>query len=155
VQPIGTLLGMPIPSDPASLALGLLATTVGLLAGWCVPAARLLGPLFAPALAGFRLDGGFAGLVVRPALSLAAAADRADSVIHRTVLDVGRAALRIAGAARSLDERGIDRLIAALVAGIRALSGRVRALQGGLVSRELLITVGGIATFVALLLVIR
>jgi NADH-quinone oxidoreductase subunit L len=61
----------------------------------------------------------------------------------------------VAHAARVVDERGIDGLIRALVGGVSGLGGRARTLQTGLVSRELVVTLGGVALVVAVLLVIR
>jgi len=158
VRPIGSLLHVPIPGDPTSLVLDLVAAVAGLLAGWLIPLSSLFG-LFGPARAwaatGFPVGGGFDGLVARPALAVALLADRTDGAIHRGVRGVGRAALAVAHAARVVDERGIDGLIRALVGGVSGLGGRARTLQTGLVSRELVVTLGGVALVVAVLLVIR
>ncbi len=114
------------------------------------PAGRLLGPARGRAETGFRVDGGFAGLVARPALALARLADRLDRGIDAGVRAAGRGALALAGtvdgldardhaggsrasaglrlalagAARRGDERGIDGLIAALVRGTGPRPGR-------------------------------
>jgi NADH-quinone oxidoreductase subunit L len=69
------------------------------------------------------------------------------------VVGVGRAGLSIAYVSRLIDERGIDGLIAALVRGTRELGGRARKLQSGLVHRELLIAVAGVALIFALLVI--
>ena len=121
--------------------------------GWFVPAGRLLGPLRGFAETGFRIDGGFDGLVAGPALATARALDHLDRGIHAAVLGVGRAGLAAAHASRLVDERGIDGLIGALVRGTRELGGRARMLQSGLVHRELLIAVAGVALLFALLVI--
>lgn len=148
--PIARLVGEDIPRNLPAAGLGLTLALGGLLLGWVVPAGRLLGPLREPAEGGFRL-GGFDGLVARPALALARAADGLDSGIHRGVLDVGGAALALARAARLTDDAGIDRLIAALVRGTRELGGRARELQTGLVHKELLLAAAGAALILAFL----
>ena len=62
-------------------------------------------------------------------------------------------AIAAAHASRLVDERGIDGLIAALVRGTCELGGRARKLQSGLVHRELLIAVAGVALIFALLMI--
>ena len=180
MRPIGALLSLPIPENVASTALALLAAVAGLLMGWSVPIARLLGPVRAPAEAGFRVAGGLDGLVVRPALALAALADRLDGAIlrgtfavgrgargvariadrvdagdHAAVVGVGQASLALAALSRRIDEGGIDRAIAALVRGTRTLGAQARRLQSGFVSRELVVAVGGGALLVVLLILLR
>ena len=177
VQPIGALLETEIPEDALAVVSGLAAAGAGLAVGWLAPAARLLGPLRTPALSGFRVDEGLDGLVARPALAIARAADRLDSAIHAAVLAAGHRALRVAGVAarrdaaihaavndvgaaalavghatRFSDEAGIDRLIADLVSGTRRLGARARLLQTGLVHRELLVAAAGTALVLLLVL---
>ena len=151
LEPLARLAGAEIPGDYLSMALGLGAAGAGLALGWFFSADRLLGPLRAPAERGFRFAGGFDGLVVRPALAVARALDGLDNGIHGGVLSAGRAALAVAGASRSTDERGIDGLIGALVRGTRKLGGRARELQSGLVHKELMIAVGGGAVLLVFL----
>lgn len=178
LPPVAQLLGAELPETALLVAaLGLVAALVGLALGWVFSAERLLGPLFGPAERGFRLGGGFDGLVARPAfalaraldtfdrgihvgvlgagaaaLSVARAADLIDRGIHAGVLAVGPAAVAVADASRATDERGIDGLIAALVRGTRDVGGRAREIQSGLVHRELLLAaVGGALVFVALI----
>ena len=157
LAPLGELLGAELPGFGAILdpiaALGVAAALVGLVVGWLVPAGSLLGPLRGPAARGFRLGGGFDGLVARPALAVANAADRLDEGIHVAVLGVGRAGLYVARAARLTDEAGIDRLIAALVRGTRRLGDRARELQSGLVHQELALAVAGVALIFVLLVI--
>lgn len=150
-EPLARLLGEGIPGSLVAAALGLALALGGLLVGWFVPAGRLLGPLRVPAERGFRVGGGFDGLVAKPALAVARAADLFDRGIHAAVLGVGRASLAVAGATRLTDEAGIDRLIAALVRGTRDLGGRARELQTGLVHRELLLAAAGAALILAFL----
>lgn len=155
VGPLGGLLGAELPQfglsallAPASV-LGLAAAVVGLAAGWFISAGRLLGPLRGTAADGFRVAGGFDGLVARPALAVARATAEADRGVHALVLAVGRGGLAAAEATRLTDERGIDGLIRALVRGMRELGGRARRLQSGLVHKELLLAaVGGALIFV-------
>ena len=170
VEPIGRLLDVEVPEDVAGLLLGLAAAGTGLVAGWFIPAGRLLGPVYGPALAGFRVRGGVVDVVVRPAMLLARAGDHLDrrihagiltagrwalgvaaggraldTVVHAAVVGVGAAAMSTARASRFSDEGGIDRLIAALVDRTRRLGVRARRLQTGLVHRELLVAAAGTA----------
>jgi NADH-quinone oxidoreductase subunit L len=152
LPPVANLLGAELPEETLLVAaLGLVAALAGLALGWVFPAGRLLGPLFGLAGRGFRIKGGFDGLVARPALALALALDALDRGIHAGVVAVGSAALAVADASRATDERGIDGLIAALVRGTRDLGGRARELQSGLVHRELLLATVGVALVFALL----
>ena len=153
LQPLAQLLGTQPPKGLLVAATGLLIGVAGLVLGWLVPAGRLLGPLRVPAERGFRVGGGFYGLVARPALAVARGADALDSGIHSGVLGAGRLGLAVAGAARRFDERGIDGLIAALVGGTRSLGARARTLQSGFVHKELLLAVvGGAVIFLVLTL---
>jgi len=93
--------------------------------------------------------------VVRPALALARLCDEVDSAIHRGVCSIGRAGLAVARAAAWTDERVIDGVIREFVVGTRGLGGRARRLQTGLVSRELVFTMGGVALVAALALIVR
>ncbi len=149
---VAGLLGVEPPETALLVAaFGLVAALAGLALGWALPAERLLGPLFGLAGRGFRVGGGFDGLVARPAFALARAVGALDRGIHASVLAVGSAALVVAGASRETDERGLDGLIKALVRGTRSLGDRARELQSGLVHRELLLAaVGGALVSVAL-----
>lgn len=138
------LLGAPAPEETLLVgAAGLVAALVGLALGWALPGFRLLGPLLGPSERGFRVGGGFEALVARPALAVARALDRFDRGVHALVFGMVRASLALAGASRVADERGIDGVIRALVRGTRDLGGRARALQSGLVHKELLLAAGG------------
>jgi len=160
LAPLGGLLGAELPGFGLSVLLGLApvmglaAALLGLLVGWLVPAGRLLGPLLRPAERGFRVGGGFDGLVARPALALARASARFDDgVVHGAVRAFGHFGLAVAGATRLADDSGIDGLIGGLVRGTRALGGRARALQTGLVHKELLLAAAGTALIFVLVLV--
>ncbi len=152
--PLGELIGAEIPQHLLAAVLGLVLAFSGLALGWFMPAGRLLGPLRPAAEAGFRIGGGFYGLVARPALAVARACSRFDDgVIAAVVFAVGHAALAVAGAARISDDRGINGLIFALARSMRELGGRARTLQTGLVHRELLLAVvGGALIFVLLVI---
>lgn len=155
VEPMGRILGVPVPAGLPATALGLAMSFAGLAAGWWVGTAAPFGSRQSWVAAGFRLNGGFDGLVARPALRLATGVDRADAVIHRGVIGVGHLGLRIAGRVRESDELAIDGAIVALVRSV-VQSGRLaRRLQSGLVSRELALTVAGAAAIVLVLLVVR
>jgi NADH-quinone oxidoreductase subunit L len=154
LPPVAGLLGAELPETALIIAaFGLVAALVGLALGWALPASRLLGPLYGLAGKGFRIGGGFDGLVARPALALARGLDTLDRRLHVGVLAVGSAALAVANASRTTDEKRIDGLIAALVRGTRDLGGRARELQTGLVHRELLLAAAGGALVFALLVV--
>ena len=154
LPPVADLLGIVPPEETLLVAaLGFVAALSGLVIGWAFPAERLLGPLSGLAGRGFRVRGGFDGLVVRPALAFARALDALDRGIHAGVLAVGSAALAVASASRATDDEGIDRLIAALVRGTRELGSRARKLQTGLVHKELLLATVGVALVFALLIV--
>lgn len=143
--PLAGLLEREMPFGLLTALLGLTLALAGLALGWFVTADRMLGPLRGAAEQGFRVGSGFDGLVARPALALAHTADAMDRGLHAGVLGVGKMSLGVAGAARATDERGIERLIAALVRGMRRLGRRVRRLQTGLVHRELMLAVFGVA----------
>jgi NADH-quinone oxidoreductase subunit L len=150
---VADLLGAGAPEETlGTAAVGLVAALAGLALGWALPASRLLGPLFGPAETGFRVGGGFDGLVARPALAFARLLDTLDRGIHAGVLAVGSAALAVANASRATDDKGIERLIAGLVRGTRELGGRARELQTGLVHKELLLAAVGGALVFALLI---
>lgn len=176
--PIGRMLGEEIPDDVVSVVLGLLAALTGLLVGWRVPAARLFGPVSNTLVAGFRIGGGWAELVVWPALMVSRGADRMDRIIHAVVHGAGHWALEIASQSRVTDERahrGVELIgwlslrvarasqsldrnrIGGLIAGIVSQTWRLgllaRQLQTGLVHRELLIAVGGAAAVLIIALV--
>ncbi len=153
LPPIAELVGAEAPEEEViSAALGLVAALTGLALGWTLPASRLLGPLSRVAGQGFRVGGGFDGLVAQPMLAFARTLDSLDRGIHAGVLAVGSAALAVAAASRATDDKGIDRLVAALVRGTQQLGSRARELQTGLVHRELLLaTVGGALVFALLI----
>jgi NADH-quinone oxidoreductase subunit L len=160
VGPLGGLLGAELPGFGLAALLGLASATGlaaavgGLLVGWFVPAGRLLGPALGFAAEGFRIAGGFDGLVARPALALARLLARFDEgVVHAAVRAAGRGGLAVAGWTKLADERGIDGIIAALVRGTRRLGGKARELQSGLVHRELLLAVAGGALVFVLLVI--
>jgi len=155
VRPVADLLGLPVPENTLSAWLDVAAAVAGVLAGSLFPIGHLLGPARPWAAIGFRVGGGFDGLVVRPALALARLCDEVDSAIHRGVCSIGRAGLAVARAAAWTDERVIDGVIREFVVGTRGLGGRARRLQTGLVSRELVFTMGGVALVAALALIVR
>lgn len=68
---------------------------------------------------------------------------------------VGEFALTVSRIVWWLDERGIDGVIASLVRRVQVLGVGVRGLQTGLVSRELVLAIGGTGAFVVFLLVAR
>lgn len=177
LRPLGTVLAVEIPKDLVSTLMGLVAAVSGLALGWAVPSGRRPGPARAWAAVGFRLGGGFTGLVARPALALARTAAALDRRIEAFIRRVGRGSLAVAGMAdavdgrdhaaaeglgwstlalaarsRRTDERDIDGLIMGLVRSTRDLAGRVRRLQTGLVHRELALAAGGGGLLLVLLL---
>ncbi len=141
-SPIETLLGLPAPEAEATRAmlLGLLAASGGLALGWLVPARRLLGPVYPWARRGLVVAGGLTAWVGRPAMAIARGCERLERRLYAAVLGAGRASLAMARLVRRGDERGIDGLIFALVASVRAWGGRARTLQSGLIHRELAIS---------------
>ena len=178
VQPLGRLVGAPIPADTLAFALGLPAAVLGLAAGWLWEVENAFGRARGRVEAGFRLAGGFDGLVVRPVLALARSTDRLDRALHAGMLAAGRAGLGVARAARALDgrdeaavvavgrgslalargaarldDRGIAALVAGLAGAVRDLGGQARRLQTGLISRELAFALAGIAVLVVVLLI--
>lgn len=153
VEPIVRLIGRELPGDLLVASFGLVTALGGLALGWFVPAGRMLGPLRETAARGFRIAGGFDGLVARPALAVARASDALERGLYAAVIGAGRLGLAVARATRLGDERGIDGLIFALVRGTRTLGGRARELQTGLIHRELLIAVAGGALILAFLVV--
>ena len=175
---IDRLLGVPVPEGLAATLLGLTAAVLGLLVGWSLSVERLPVQARQTLLNGFRLDGGLAGLIGQPLLALANRCDRCDRIVHTAVLGIGNRALGLsvmgrklddgihggvdrvglaslmtAQVSRTLDQQGLDGLIADLVAQIRRISGLARRLQTGLVHRELLLAVAGAAIVLLLVLI--
>ena len=124
----------------------------GLALGWFIAPARLLGPLLAPARNGFAVAGGIDGLVVRPAMAVAAACERLERRLFDTVLAVGRINLSFGHAAHSTDTNRIDTAIFGLARRMILAGTQARRLQSGFIHRELALTVIGIALIVAVLL---
>lgn len=155
VQPIARMLGLAVPGNLVTTVVDLAVAIAGLAAGWFPLRVPLPARAERWASEGFRVHGGFAGTVVQPVMAMAALTDRMDSTIHRGVLAVGKGGLALASASRTMDERGIDGMIQALVRDVRATGMRTRRLQTGLVSRELALSVGGIGLLIVLLLILR
>jgi NADH-quinone oxidoreductase subunit L len=179
--PIGAMLGLAGAETEGggAMLLGLLATAGGLALGWLVPAPRLLGPVYPWARRGLAIGGGLTAWVGRPTVAVARGCERLEHHLYAVVLNIGRAGLAMARLvrsnddrrlypailyvgqanlamarlARASDERRIDGLISSLVAGLRALGGRARALQSGLIHRELAISAMVTAVGLILLLV--
>tara|TARA_A100000171_G_scaffold46352_1_gene51098 strand:- start:1707 stop:2057 length:351 start_codon:yes stop_codon:yes gene_type:complete len=85
------------------------------------------------------------------AVNLARGGERLEQRLYLAVLGVGRANLAVGRWVRGGDERGIDGLIFALVAGVRALGARARTLQSGLIHHSLAISAVAIAVLLAIL----
>jgi len=137
---IERLMSASVPSATGAMLLGLGAAAAGLLSGWLVPAGRLLGPLHVAAQGGFVIAGGFDRWVAAPFLVLARSIERLEQAQYAAVTTLGLAGWRIARAVRRSDEHGINGAIFALVAAVRAFGASARALQSGLVHRELAVT---------------
>lgn len=149
---IETLLATPVPETTLARVFGLSAALGGLTLGWFIPGRRLLGPLLPWAQRGFAIAGGVDAWIVRPALALARGCERLERTLYAGVMAGGRLGLAIARAVRRSDDQGIDGLIASLVRGTINLGNRARALQSGLIHRELAMTVAGTALLLAALL---
>jgi len=158
--------------------MGLAVGLGGLALGWFITPARLLGPLMATAQNGFAVADGMDGLILRPALAIAAAcegseqrllaaqvglirgvglgmahlADRADGALFALSLWIGRQSMRLGLATKFTDTEGIDAAIFGLVRRMIAAGGRARRLQSGFIHRELALTFAGIAVVVGVLL---
>ena len=178
--PLEHLLGAELPPEGTAMILGLLAALSGLVLGWFIQPARLMGPVLPMAQRGFAVAGGMDGLVLRPSLAFAAACegferrllasqlglvrilslgtasrvDAADNRLYAATLDLGRMNLRLGDGAENTDTHGIDGLIFGLVARTIAAGRRLRLLQSGLIHRELALTVMGIAVIAAVLLIL-
>lgn len=163
---IEKLLGNPLPSSSIALIAGLGAAFTGLLLGWFVGGRRLLGLLLKWAQQDFIIAGGMDAWVVQPALALAQGCEwleqrlysgvlavghparilarmsrRLECQLHSGVLAIGRLGYNVGAGVKRNDEQGIDGLIFTMVRGSLALGTRVRALQSGLIHRELAISV--------------
>jgi len=176
--PLETILDLPAPETAGTVAivLGLVAALVGLALGWLVPVQRLLGPAHQWAESGLEVAGGLTAWIGRPAmavargcdrledhlyaaalaightaLSIARGGERLEQRLYLAVLGVGRANLAVGRWVRSGDERGIDGLIFALVAGVRDLGARARTLQSGLIHHSLAISAVATAVLLAIL----
>lgn len=159
-------------------AMGLAVGFGGLALGWIITPARLLGPLLAPARNGFAVAGGMDGLILRPALTIAAACEsfeqrllaaqiglirnlglgtahlvnRGDDALFALSIWIGQQSLRLGRGAKSTDTNGIDAAIFGLVRWLIAVGAQARRLQSGFIHRELALTAIGIALIVTVLL---
>ncbi|GGY61826.1 NADH-quinone oxidoreductase subunit 5 family protein [Marinobacter zhanjiangensis] len=165
--PIEAMLDLPAAEAEGTGAMlfGLIAAAGGLALGWLVPVQRLLGPVHPWAESGLVVAGGLTVWIGRPAMAVARGCERLDGHLYTAALRVGRAALIVARGGERLeqglymavlvsgraslavadwvrvgDERRIDGLIFALVAGVRALGARARTLQSGLIHHSLAIS---------------
>ena len=135
------------------MLLGLFAGLGGLLLGSLVSAQRLLGPIHQWAESGLSIAGGLAAWVGRPAMAVARGCERLEQGLYVTVLRTGHASLVVANLVRAGDERRINGLIFALVAGVQAMGARARTLQSGLIHHSLAISaVASAVTLVVLFL---
>tara|TARA_R110002110_G_scaffold239180_5_gene455095 strand:- start:3124 stop:4935 length:1812 start_codon:yes stop_codon:yes gene_type:complete len=132
--------------------LGLGAALSGLALGALVAPERLLGPLTALAQRGFAIFGGMDGLMLAPALAIAAACERLERKLYDLVLGVGQINLSLGRIARRADTDGIDGAIFGFVRQTIETGTRARKLQSGFIHRELALTVIGIAVIVTVLL---
>lgn len=162
-EPLSELLDTDISESLSGVIAGLTAALLGLMLGWFRREPFLPGRLHVAAAHGFRLNGGFSGLVAQPALAIGRTADRVDRGIHAAVLAVGQGSRGVArtgnlldagihrgveavGACslvtahvtRIIDEAGIDGFIRDLVLTTRAMGVRARQLQTGFVHQEML-----------------
>ena len=174
--PLEEMLDAHAASGPTAVALGLTAAVAGLLLGWLVPARRLLGPLHPAARGGFVIRGGLAQWVNGSTLAMARASEGLERGLYAGALAIGRVVMAIgrgvrAGDERGLagvfaagravmaigqgvrvgDERGIDGVIASIVQSVRGLGERARALQSGLVHRELAFALTGVVLVLVIL----
>ena len=125
-EPFTHLLNAELPESMLAMSLGLAAAAVGLLAGWLVPAERLLGPALETVRTGFRIGNGWTDFVAAPSLVLARRCDSLDSRVHAFVLGAGG---RVQGTARSANT--VDTAIHTLVLG----TGRRALAMAATVSR--------------------
>ncbi len=134
---IETSLAMPLVANMMAVVLALSATFSGLILGWFIPVKTLMGPLLASAQQSFSIAGGFDNLCVRPAYAIANACEKLERRLYTAVLAVGQMGINIGHVTRRSDEQGIDRFIFALVRNTIDFGNRARALQSGLIHKEL------------------
>ncbi len=150
--PLERLLGADMAeAGLAAPILGLAAAFSGLVLGWLVPVAQLLRGLLPWAQRGFVMAGGIDGVIVRPALAIAASCERLEQWLYDAALAAGRATLSLGQSADRADNDGIDAAIFGLVDRTIALGARARRLQSGFIHRELAITTIGIAIIIVAL----
>ncbi len=142
-----------LPESTLAQGLGLGFALSGLAVGWLVPVPRLLGPLLPLARQGFAVAGGFDTWMIRPARAIAQGCEQLERNLYNGVLAVGGYALGIGRAVRHSDDRGIDGLVFALARATVNLGHRARALQTGLIHREMAITVLATALISVVLLI--
>ena len=142
------LIGQPLPETTAAKAAGVSAALAGLALGWLLGPERSFGPLLPWARRGFVIGRGLTALTERPAMALARACDRTETLLYDGVLATGRGALAVASAVRTSDELGLDALITALARSANRLGARLRTLQSGLIHRELALATAGAAVLV-------
>ena len=144
---IESMLLMPLEADIYAMILGLSAAISGLLLGWYVSANKILGPVIKPAQSGFAIAGGIDRLIVVPTLAIAKACDKLEKYLYQLALTVGKSACNIAQLSKTSDDKVIDKFIYYIVGLSLKISHYARAIQSGLIHRELAISVivtGGI-----------
>ena len=170
------LAGFALPEATVAQLTGLTAAALGLGAGWLLPMADFESPALNFARRNYPLAGGYAALVARPMLALAAGCARFDTSLSQFVAGLGCAGLALAGRgatadqrlsqlpaylgqtgtrlaalARQTDDAGISAAVRAVAAGVRRSGQLSRRTQSGLIHRELLWTMLGVLALVVVL----
>ena len=168
--------GFALPEATVAQLTGLTAAALGLGVGWLLPVADFESPALNFARRDYPLAGGYAALVGRPVLALAAGCARFDTSLSQFVAGLGRAGLALAGhgaaadqrlsqlpaylgqtgtrlaaLARQTDDAGISAAVRAVSAGVRRGGQLSRRTQSGLIHRELLWTMLGVLALVVVL----
>lgn len=177
---IESTLQLPLELNKYAMIFGVLSAVTGLFLGWFFSANKLLGPIIKPAQSGFSMAGGIDSLVVRPTLAMAGVCNKFENVLYRFVLslgkigadiipgicnkfetllilfvwNVGRSTTQIAQISKNSDDRGIDKFIYFLVRMFIKISHFARAIQSGLIHRELAISVIVTAGIIVTLLIV-
>jgi len=161
---VENVLAQPLELDFYAMSLGLISALSGILLGWYISDKKILGVMIKPARTGFAIAGGIDKWIVRPTLVIANICDTLEKYLYRLALNigkmtvkiahdkvygilenylyqlalgVGKIAVKIAQLSKSTDNQWIDKFIYFMVRMFIKFSHYARAIQSGLIHREL------------------
>ncbi|WP_347160332.1 NADH-quinone oxidoreductase subunit 5 family protein [Pontibacter chitinilyticus] len=178
LERVALFAGYEIPTAGIAKIGGLAAALAGLAVGWYIRSARVFGGATGFLQKNYPVLGGYSALVAAPAMQVAYWCAAFDRQLHAFVLKAGAAAnvfsqlaktidsafrdvtwitgtesLSLGRYLRRLDDEGLEAGVSGVAASVKKLGKQARQLQSGLVHRELLWSVAGVAVLLLLWLV--